>query len=83
MLQGKNDITVWIEDKSTSRLESQAQSASMINQQSSAQSQSLPTKTVIKRYRGQEYEGTVIDWAAMQQTQQPKPRRKYRGQYID
>ena len=45
--------------------------------------QSLPTKTITKRYRGQEYEEVVIDWAAVQQNQQNKPRRKYRGQYID
>ena len=48
-----------------------------------AAQQQLPTKTVTRRYRGQTYEETVIDWAAVQQANVAKPRRKYRGQYVD
>ena len=43
----------------------------------------LPTKTVVKKYRGQEYQETIVDWTALQQIDRQKPRRKYRGQYID
>ena len=45
---------------------------------------SVPTKKVTKRYRGRVYDEEVVDWSQMQPTSQPKkPRRKYRGQYID
>lgn len=45
----------------------------------------VPTKKVIRQYRGQTYEVEVPDYSAMQQASQnqQKPRRKYRGQYID
>ena len=81
IVKGENDLTVWIEEKSLRPADLQdhpAASQPPVNQQS------LPTKTVTKRYRGQVYEETVVDRAAMQQMNQPgKARRKYRGQYID
>lgn len=83
VVKGKNDLTVWIEDKSTAAIESPNQVASIADRQSLTDPQALPTKTIIKKYRGREYEETVVDWAAVQQIQQPKPRRKYRGQYVD
>ncbi|MEO1673086.1 MAG: hypothetical protein AAFR77_20300 [Cyanobacteria bacterium J06631_2] len=44
----------------------------------------MPTKVVTKRYRGQVYEETVVDWAAVKQMPtMDKSRRKYRGNYID
>ncbi|MGD1919622.1 MAG: hypothetical protein ACFCAD_12465 [Pleurocapsa sp.] len=73
-------LTIWIEEKSykasTQNSESQTKTP--------ANNQSLPTKTITRRYRGQVYEETVVDWSAMQQVnQQNKPSRKYRGQYVD
>ena len=45
---------------------------------------SIPTKTEIKKYRGKLYEEEIIDWTKMQPpSPQNKPRRKYRGHYID
>ena len=45
----------------------------------------VPTKTVVRHYRGQTYEVQVPDYSAIQQqlSNKQKPRRKYRGQYID
>ena len=47
----------------------------------------LPTKKVIRRYRGQVYEEEVIDYAKVKQLglnlNKQKTRKKYRGQYID
>lgn len=76
IIKGEQELTIWIEDKS------QQPNTQAIETNSTPQS--LPTKTVTKRYRGQVYEEEVVDWAAVQQAnQQNKPRRKYRGQYID
>ena len=47
---------------------------------------SIPTKKVVRRYRGQTYEVEVPDYPALMQLaqrNQNKPRRKYRGQYVD
>lgn len=78
IIKGEEDLTIWIEQK--------AQSQGVKNQsiQRSPSPQAMPTKVVTKRYRGQVYEETVIDWAAVQQMSAvEKPRRKYRGNYID
>lgn len=83
VVKGEKDLTVWIEDKSTAIPEPSDRVSASTDRQSMANPQFLPTKTVIKKYRGSEYEETVVDWAAVQQIQQSKPRRKYRGQYID
>lgn len=81
-------LTIWIEEKSesssTQDMETQEIKDNKAKIESQPNHQSVPTKKVIKRYRGQVYEEEVVDWAAMQQmNQQNKPRRKYRGQYID
>ena len=81
IVKGEDDLTIWIEEKSK-RLAFE-DSDNKIAAQPETNPQSLPTKTVTKRYRGQVYEETVVDWAAVQQLNQQKPRRKYRGQYID
>jgi len=78
----KNYLTICIEENNkqvSNTLTSQANTSAVPQSNNSG----LPTKTVTKRYRGQVYEETVVDWAAVQQEQQNKPRRKYRGQYID
>ncbi|MEM8721347.1 MAG: hypothetical protein AAGE84_18965 [Cyanobacteria bacterium P01_G01_bin.39] len=83
IVKGEHDLTIWIEEKSkrsTAIFDQDTQTTSQIV----SNSQSLPTKTVTKTYRGQVYEEEVVDWAAVQQAGQPnKLRRKYRGQYID
>ena len=45
----------------------------------------IPTKKIIKRYRGQVYEEVVPDLSSFKrQDSQPQPKRlKYRGKYID
>ena len=85
IVEKDNELTIWIEEK---RLADNKPDNSQKdgNHPASTQpqtNQSLPTKTVVKKYRGREYEETVVDWAALQQVNQQKPRRKYRGQYID
>jgi hypothetical protein len=47
--------------------------------------QQIPTKKVTKLYRGQTYEVEIPDYsiASIEIQNQPKPRKKYRGQYID
>lgn len=83
IIKGEDDLTVWIEEKSK-RSTSQNNQNSQVVSQPVENKQSIPTKTVTKRYRGQVYQEEVVDWEAMQQMdQQEKPRRKYRGQYID
>ena len=91
IVKGESDLTIWIEQ--TSQSSTAAKSTSDRSEEVSqtaptAPEQSLPTKTVTKRYRGQVYEETVVDWAAvaMQNKSLPtegKERRKYRGNYID
>ena len=76
-------LTIWIEEKSKI-----TQSAENHLQQPQAEipanNLSLPTKTVTRRYRGQVYEETVIDWSAVQQSNRHnKSSYKYRGQYIN
>ena len=83
IIKSKNHLTIWIEEKN--KPISDASVASQENPPVVSQSDNnkLPTKTVTKKYRGRVYEETVIDWSAVQQLKQNKPRRKYRGQYID
>ena len=73
IVKDQETLTIWIEEKSSK------------NEAEPAKNSSMPTKTVTRRYRGQVYEETVVDWSAVQQSNLPdnKPRRKYRGQYID
>lgn len=54
-------------------------------EQQQAAAPKIPTKKVIRQYRGQTYEVEVPDYSAIQNlaANQQKPRRKYRGQYID
>ena len=80
-----NELTIWIEEEFSTSNETN-NSQENLNHSPSTQpqtNQSLPTKTVIKKYRGREYEEIVVDWAAVQQTNQHSSHRKYRGQYID
>lgn len=85
IVKKENELTIWIQEE-PSASNKPNNSIQDRNHPASTQpqtNQSLPTKTVVKKYRGREYEETVVDWAALQQTNQSKPRRKYRGQYID
>jgi len=91
IVKDEKNLTLWIEEKSK-RVASQPVESSNDEEESAVETPAnnqLPTKTVTKRYRGQVYEETVVDWAAVQQlNQQEKPRqeksrRKYRGRYID
>ena len=83
-------ITIWIEHVSPSQATPAAKNdlfgTETQNVSDNAQTP-LPTKTITKRYRGQIYEETVVDWAAVAIQKQPqsedKNRRKYRGNYID
>ena len=87
LVRNKDLLTIWIEDKSkivsTPETEIQESSQPQANTPQPDSSQ-LPTKKITKRYRGQVYEEEVVDWAAVKQINlHNKPRRKYRGQYID
>ncbi|MEM8675594.1 MAG: hypothetical protein AAGF83_17230 [Cyanobacteria bacterium P01_G01_bin.67] len=79
IVKGESDLTIWIEEKSQ-RPNTQNTLATATTQPNS---QSLPTKTVTKRYRGQVYEEKIVDCLAIQQNQPDRSRRKYRGRYID
>ena len=88
IVKDKETLTIWIEESKKTINDT----AQKLSQNESEQSQvenstdrsSLPTKTVTRRYRGQVYEETVVDWSAVQQSkQQKKSPRKYRGQYVD
>ncbi len=86
VVKGQDSLTIWIEEKSKNTQSSQSPENKHpeANRQTQPVNQSLPTRKVTKKYRGQEYEEEVIDWAAVQQmSQQNKPPQKYRGQYID
>ena len=86
IIKGDNELTVWVEEKSQrSATFPQAESAPQASVPPPATNQQgLPTKTVTKRYRGQVYEETVVDWAAVQlMQQQQKQPRKYRGQDVN
>ena len=85
IVKKENELTIWIED---SAFDKHSDSSEDLNHSASTRSQSdrLPTKTVVKRYRGRIYQETVVDRAAIQQTDRADPqksRRKYRGRYID
>lgn len=85
IVKKENELTIWIQEE-LSASNKPNNSIQDRNHPASTQpqtNQSLPTKTVVKRYRGREYEETVVDWAAVQQVDRQQPRRKYRGQYID
>ena len=83
IVKEENKLTIWIEKKSSitaSIKKTEPQETIQIQEDR----QPIPTKTITKKYRGQEYEQVVVDSAAIQQTDlENKPRRKYRGQYID
>lgn len=80
IVKDKEQLTIWIEEKSIIESENRINES----QGEAATNDRLPTKKVTKRYRGQVYEETVVDWSAVQQLdRQNKPARKYRGQYID
>ena len=84
IVKGKEDLTIWIEQKSQRSPDVSKADKPEETQTTPPAQQSLPTKVVTKRYRGQVYEETVVDWAALQQMkQQDTTRRKYRGNYID
>jgi len=92
IVRSNSDLTIWIEQKSQSKANGDrpnSQTANISPTTSSTPQTSLPTKTVTKRYRGQVYEETVVDWAAVAMQKQnktpknDKQRRKYRGNYID
>ena len=84
IVKKENELTIWIEELSASnKLNNFQEDSTHLASTQPQTNQSLPTKTVVKRYRGREYEETVVDWAAVQQVDRQKPRRKYRGQYID
>ncbi len=88
IVNSQETLTIWIEEKSqvspVQAIEIQKNKDNQEKIESWPTNQSVPTKKVIKRYRGQVYEEEVADWSAMQQmNQQNKPRRKYRGHYID
>ena len=83
IVKKENKLTIWIEKKSSiTATKKNTEPQEIIQTQQDRQS--IPTKTIIKKYRGQEYEQVVVDWTKIQQTDlQNKPRRKYRGRYID
>ena len=85
VVKSQDILTIWIEEKSkNTQFESSENKHQEANRQTQFVNQPLPTKKVTKKYRGQVYEEEVVDWAAVQQmSQQNKPTRKYRGQYID
>ena len=88
IVKSEEYLTIWIEQKSqpspASENPEQQQAVQPQAAPSSTPQQPLPTKVVTKRYRGQVYEETVVDWTAVQQLKQTnKTPRKYRGQYID
>ena len=85
IVKKENELTIWIQEElsASNKPNNSIQDRNHPASTQSQTNQSLPTKTVVKRYRGREYEETVVDWAAIQQINQPKARRKYRGQYID
>lgn len=88
IVNSQETLTIWIEEKSQASsaqdIEIQEDKGNQDKIESRQTNQSIPTKKVIKRYRGQVYEEVVVDWGAMQQlNQQNKSPRKYRGQYID
>lgn len=83
IVKSEDDLTIWVEEKSQRPI-SQDNQNHQVASPLQANQQSRPKKTVTRRYRGQVYEETVVDLAAIQQmNQQDKPRRKYRGQYVD
>ena len=101
IVKNKYSLTIWNQQQTsvlsdqdavtakTGTEKSQEQAAKVEFTENSEQGQAapnkVPTKTVIRRYRGQTYEVQVPDYSAMQQqlSNKQKTRRKYRGQYID
>lgn len=83
IVKEENKITIWIEKKS-SITATKKNTEPQETIQTQEERQPISTKTITKKYRGKEYEQVVVDSAAIQQTDlQNKPRRKYRGRYID
>ena len=84
IVKGEENLTIWIEQKSQRSIAPERTNKLEETPQAAAAAQALPTKVVTKRYRGQVYEETVVDWAAVQQMKhKDTARRKYRGNYID
>ena len=87
VVRSMSDLTIWVEKKSQPSAKKDRPPADKTQTDSQA-TPSLPTKTITKKYRGQVYEETVVDWAAVAMQKQGtqtegKVRRKYRGNYID
>ena len=91
IVQSAHFITVWSQTdiletptspKTATTSETHKPANSLQNQGSTP---NIPTKKIIRRYRGQTYEVEIPDYAAINNNQnQPKTqRKKYRGQYID
>ena len=98
LVKGEYGITVWIETQNSNFKEIKLESLPPTeiikpsNDESNIESNNsqehithkIPTKKVTRVYRGQTYEVEVLDYSALQNMpKQQKPRRKYRGQYID
>ena len=84
IVKDKENLTIWIEQKSQPQDTPNKVSHPDETPQIASGEQPLPTKVVTKKYRGQIYEETVVDWAAVQQMKKKDTvRRKYRGNYID
>lgn len=83
IVRNEEILTIWIEQKPKENRDNAPVSSNDRAMDSQTSDRALPTKTITRRYRGQVYEETVIDWVAVQQSQLNKPRRKYRGQYIE
>ena len=81
IVKDEGSVVIWVEDKPYKPDDNKILESNPINTQQP--DRQLLTKKVIKRYRGQTYEETVIDWEAMQQTGRQNSIRKYRGQYVD
>ena len=91
IVESSHFITVWTQTKTiqTSTTANDSDTSQENNQVNSHQAQGsapkIPTKKIIRRYRGQTYEVEVPDYAALKnnQAQQQTQRKKYRGQYIN
>ena len=91
IVESDHFITVWSQLKNSSISPNVDVDTSQENNNQSTSNhspesvQKIPTKKIMRRYRGQIYEVEVLDYEAMKNNQSQKParRKKYRGQYID
>ncbi|MCC0176908.1 hypothetical protein I4641_07940 [Waterburya agarophytonicola K14] len=88
IVKNNDKLTIWIEEKAKKNniksVELKEKQTTPTSAQPQVNMNDLPTKTITRRYRGQVYEETVLDWLAVEKiSEENKPRRKYRGQYID